>query len=132
MAETVSFLAETSAMPGTACGRRSKEYFDDAKTIAEVISRIVGSSTKLKLSEMVISLQKKGGKYDNVSRCLSAAGDDVTNGGIIMCVLTALSIEKMMNIRESFARQAIRKFPFDGELHVRRKKWCVVCRRACI
>jgi hypothetical protein len=45
---------------GIACGGRSKGYFDDAKTIAEVIPPIVGSSTKLKLSEPVVSLQKKG------------------------------------------------------------------------
>jgi hypothetical protein len=66
--ETDSFMADTLTIPGTACGRRSKKYFDDAKTIAEVIPHIVGSSTKLKLSEMVISLQKKGQEYDNVSR----------------------------------------------------------------
>jgi hypothetical protein len=81
-----------------------------------MIPRIVGSSTKLKLSETVVSLQKKGQKYDNVSRCLSAVGDDVANGEIIMSVLSALSIKKMGNIRESFARQAKRKFPYDGEL----------------
>ena len=64
-----------------------------------------------------------------MSRCLSAAGDDIANGGIIMSVLTALSIEKMLNIMESFARQAKRKFPYDRELHVRKKIfWCVVCR----
>jgi hypothetical protein len=56
-----------------------------------------------------------------VSRCLSVAGDDVANGGIIMSVSTALSIERMVNIRESFARQANKKFPYDGELHVREK-----------
>jgi hypothetical protein len=46
--ETDSFMAETLAIPTrTVCGRRSKEYFNDAKTITEVIPRIVGSSTKL-------------------------------------------------------------------------------------
>ncbi len=104
--ETDRFMAETSAIPGTACGRRSKEYFDNAKTIAEMIPHIVGSSTKLKLGETVVSLQKKRREYDNEGRCLSAAGDDVKNGGTIMSVSTALSIEKMVNIRESFARQA--------------------------
>jgi hypothetical protein len=58
--ETDSFTAETLATPRTVCGRRSKEYFDDAKTNAEVNPHIVGSSTKLKLSETVVSLQKKG------------------------------------------------------------------------
>jgi hypothetical protein len=59
-AQTDSFMAETLAIPRTACERRSKEYFADAKTNAEVIPHIVGSSTNLKLSEMVVSLQKKG------------------------------------------------------------------------
>ncbi len=65
--ETDSFTAETLVIPRTACGRRSKEYFGNAITIAEVIPHIV--STKLKFSEMVVSLQKKGQEYDNVSRC---------------------------------------------------------------
>jgi hypothetical protein len=73
---------------------------------------------------VAVSLQKKGQEYDNVSRCLSAVGDDVENGGMFMSVLTALSTEKMVNIRESFARQAKRKFPYDGELHVREKIKC--------
>jgi hypothetical protein len=58
-AETDSYMAETSTTPGSACGRRSKELFDIAKTIAEVIPHLVSSSTKLKLNETVISLQKK-------------------------------------------------------------------------
>jgi hypothetical protein len=57
----------------------------------EVIPGIVGSSTKLKISET-------------------------------MSVSTARSIEKMVNIRESFARQAKRNFPHDGELYVRKTK----------
>ncbi len=44
------------------------------------------------------------------------------NGGIIMSVPTALSIEKMVNIQESFAMHAKRKFPYGGKLHVGRKK----------
>jgi hypothetical protein len=124
--ETDSFTAETLAISRTVCGRKSKEYFDGAKTIAERIPCIVGSSTKLKLSETVVSLQKRGQEYDNVSRCLPVAGDDVANGGIIMSVLTALSIEKLVNIRESFTRQAKRKFPYDRELHVREKLVCSV------
>jgi hypothetical protein len=43
------------------------------------------------------------------------------NGGIIMSILTALSIGKMVNIWESFARQAKKKFSYDGELHGRKK-----------
>jgi hypothetical protein len=48
-------------------------------------------------------------------------GDDVANHWIIMSVLMLLSLEKMVTLRESFARQAKRKFPYDRELHVRKK-----------
>jgi hypothetical protein len=126
--ETDSSTAETLTIPSTACGRRLKEYFDGSKTIAEVIPHIVGSSTKLKLSEMVISLQKNGQEYDNVSRCILAAGNDVANEGIIMSVSMALFIEKMVNIRESFARHTKRKFPYEGELDVRKK--VIECRQS--
>jgi hypothetical protein len=63
-----------------------------------------------------------------VSSCLSLARDDVANGGIIMSVSTALSIEKMLNIRESFTRQAKRKFPYGRELHIRKK--IIECRQS--
>ncbi len=126
--ETDSYTAETLTIPRTACGRRSKEYFDSAKTIAEVIPHIVVSSTKLKLSEIVVCLQKKGQENDNVSRCFSAAGDDVANGGIIMSVPTALSFEKMVNIRECFARQAKGNFPMTGSWMFRKK--IIECRQS--
>ncbi len=55
-----------------------------------------------------------------MSKYLSAAGDNVSNGGIIMSVSMALSIEKMVNTRD-FARQAKRKFHYGGDLHVKKK-----------
>jgi hypothetical protein len=57
---TESDKVETVSETGTACRRRSKEYVDDAKTIAEVIPYIIGSSTKSKLRNIVTFLQKKG------------------------------------------------------------------------
>lgn len=57
---TESDKVETVSETGTACGRRSKEYVDDAKNIAEVVPYIIGSSTKSKLRNMVVFFQKKG------------------------------------------------------------------------
>jgi hypothetical protein len=96
--ETESDKVETVVDTGTARGRRSKEYFDNAKTIMEAIPCIIGSSTKLKLSEM------KGQDYANVNRSVSLRGDNVMKGGISMSKSTALSIEKMVNFTEAFAR----------------------------
>ena len=60
--ETESGMADTLAETGTGtgvCRKKPKEYFDDAKTNAEVIPCIIGSSTKLKLSKMIVSLLRR-------------------------------------------------------------------------
>jgi hypothetical protein len=81
--ETESGMADTLAETGTGtgvCRKKPKEYFDDAKTIAEVIPCIIGSSTKLKLSKMIASLlRRKGRECAYVNRSISAGG----GGGIM-------------------------------------------------
>ena len=76
--ETESGMADTLAETGTGtgvCRKKPKEHFDDAKTIAEVIPCIIGSSTKLKLSKMIASLlRRKGRECAYVNRSISAGG----------------------------------------------------------